>query len=248
MYTVFAPDTPQFRRGQDALLTVIPRLEGGTPQGRALLSELTRRLAGVPGGAEVGGSSAGDLAFSTAVYGHFPQMLTVIAGLSLLILTTALRSVVLALKAVVLNLVSLGAAFGFIMLFWQQGHGSFLYGVSATGAIRDWIPVVVFACLYGLSMDYEVFVMARMREEYDHLIGTDNATDQAIVAALARTGRLVTSAAVILMVSFLTLTADPNQIVRVVGTTLAAGVLVDAVIIRTLLVPALVSLLGHWNW
>ncbi len=109
----------------------------------------------------MGGSTGGDIAFSNAVYGHFPMMLSIVCLLSLVILAKALRSVVLALKAVVLNVVSLGAAFGFMVLFWQHGYGStLLYDVPATAAIRDWIPIVVFACLFGLSMDYEVFVLS----------------------------------------------------------------------------------------
>ena len=140
---------------------------------------------------------------------------------------------------------SLGAAFGFMVLFWQQGHGSnLIYGVPATAAIRDWIPVVVFACLFGLSMDYEVFVLTRMREEYERT----GSTDEAVVSALARTGRLVTCAALILAVSFITLSANPNQLIKIVATALAAGILLDAVVIRTLLVPALISLMGRWNW
>ncbi len=245
IFTVIAPDTPSFRRGNDALLTVIPTSEGGTREGKQIVASLSERLANVTGGAEVGGSSAGDMSFTNAVYGHFPMMLTIVCLLSIVILTRALRSVALAIKAVLLNVVSLGAAFGFMVLFWQRGHGSnLIYGVPATGAIRDWIPVVVFACLFGLSMDYEVFVLARIREEYD----VCHDTDQATIAALARTGRLVTSAAVILMISFLSLSGDPNQIPKIISTTLAAGVVVDAVIIRTLLVPALVSLMGRWNW
>lgn len=235
IYTVLSPDTPSFRHGADSLLTVITKAEGSTREGKAIVADLRRRLGGVAGGAEVGGSIAGDVAFSDAVYGHFPLMLTIVCLIGVAILTRALRSFVLALKAVLLNVVSLGAAFGFMVLFWQRGHGSnLIFGVPATAAIRDWIPVVVFACLYGLSMDYEVFVLSRIREEYDRL----HSTDEAIVQALARTGRLVTSAAVILMISFLSLSGDPNQIAKIISTTLAAGVVVDAVIIRTLLVPA----------
>ncbi len=245
VYTVLSPDTPSFRHGGDSLLTVITKAEGGTREGKAIVVELRKRLQGVSGGAEVGGSTAGDVAFTDAVYGHFPLMLSIVCVLSVAILTRALKSLVLALKAVLLNVVSLGAAFGFMVLFWQRGYGSnLIFGVPATAAIRDWIPVVVFACLYGLSMDYEVFVLSRIREEYDRL----HSTDEAIVQALARTGRLVTSAAVILMISFLSLSGDPNQIPKIISTTLAAGVVVDAIIIRTLLVPALVSLMGKWNW
>jgi uncharacterized membrane protein YdfJ with MMPL/SSD domain len=132
-----------------------------------------------------------------------------------------------------------------VLLSLGIGIGSeWLYGVPATDAIRAWIPTVEFASLFGLSMDYEVFVLARMREEYDRT----GSTREAIVSGLARTGRLVTCAALILMVTFLSLSIDPNQLVRISATTLAVGVVMDAVIIRTLLVPALVSLMGRWSW
>jgi len=245
VWTVLAPGTPAFHAGADSLQTVIPTAEGGTAAGKAIVTTLRERLSHLPRSAEVGGSTAGDMAFSSAVYGNFPLVLAAITLLSLLILTWAFRSIVLAVKAVLLNLVSLGAAFGFMVLFWQQGHGSSLiYGTPATAAIRDWIPVVVFACLFGLSMDYEVFVLSRIREEYDR----GGSTDQAVITGLARTGRLVTCAAVIVAVSFLTLSSTPNQLVRIVASALAAGILLDAVIVRTLLVPALISLLGRWNW
>jgi RND superfamily putative drug exporter len=172
-------------------------------------------------------------------------MLGVIALLTFLLLARAFRSIVLAAKAVVLNVVSLGASYGFLVLFWQQGHGSSLvYGVPATGAIRDFIPILVFAFLFGLSMDYEVFLLARMREEYDRT----RSTSQAIVEALGHTGRLVTSAAMILAVSFLSLSTNPDLPVRVIATGLALGILLDAFVVRTLLVPALVALMGRWNW
>jgi putative drug exporter of the RND superfamily len=172
-------------------------------------------------------------------------MLGLIALITFLLLARAFRSVLLALKAVVLNVISLGAAYGFLVLFWQQGHGSHLiYGVPATASIRDFIPILVFAFLFGLSMDYEVFVLARMREEYDKT----GSTPKAIVSALSHTGRLVTSAALILAVSFLSLSTNPDLPVRVIATGLAFGILLDAVVIRTLLVPALVALFGRWNW
>jgi RND superfamily putative drug exporter len=172
-------------------------------------------------------------------------MLAAIAIITFLLLARTLRSVVLALKAVVVNLLSLGASFGFMVLFWQNGHGSkLIYGVPATGSIRNWIPIVVFAFLFGLSMDYEVFILSRMREEYDHTRSTENA----VVGALARTGRLVTCAALILAVSFTSLTTNPDIVVRMIASGLAVGMLVDVLVVRTLLVPALVAIMGHWNW
>jgi putative drug exporter of the RND superfamily len=245
VYAVFAPRTPSFRRAGDALLSVIPRAEGNTAQGKAIVRSLRARLASVPGGAEVGGNTAELVDFNNDVYGSFPLMLAALSLVIFVMLARALRSVLLALKAVVLNLISLGAAYGFMVLFWQQGHGSnLLYGVPAIGAIREWIPIIVFAFLFGLSMDYEVFVLTRIREERDR----GASTDAAVIRALARTGRLVTCAALIIAVSLLSLTISPDIVVRVIATGLAVGILVDVVVVRTLLVPALVSLMGEWNW
>jgi RND superfamily putative drug exporter len=245
VYTSLAPTTPSFQHGNDALVSVIPRAQGSTAAGKALVDTLRSRLASVPGGAEVGGNTAQNKDFVSAVYGNFPLMLGLIALLTFVLLARAFRSIVLAAKAVVLNVISLGASYGFLVLFWQQGHGSSLvYGVPATGAIRDFIPIIVFAFLFGLSMDYEVFLLARMREEYDHT----RSTPQAIVGALGRTGRLVTSGALILAVSFLSLSTNPDLPVRVIATGLALGILLDAFVVRTLLVPALVALMGRWNW
>jgi putative drug exporter of the RND superfamily len=185
------------------------------------------------------------MAFTDAVYGHFPLLISVTSLVTFIILTRALRSPVLALKAVVMNVISLGAAYGFMVYFWQEGHGSnLIYGLPATGAIRAWIPTVIFASLFGLSMDYEVFVLTRIREEYDRT----GSTAEAVVAGISRTGRLVTCAALILMVTFLSISLDPNQLVKIVTTTSAVGIVVDAVIVRTLLVPAIVALMGKWNW
>ncbi|MDX6689772.1 MAG: putative drug exporter of the superfamily [Solirubrobacteraceae bacterium] len=190
-------------------------------------------------------TTARNVDFVHAVYGNFPLMLAVISLVMFLLLARAFRSVVLAAKAVALNVVSLGAAYGFLVVFWQNGHGSdLIYGVPAIGSIRDFIPILVFAFLFGLSMDYEVFLLARMREEYDRTASTE----QAIVGGLARTGRLVTSAALILAVSFLSLSTNHDLPVRVIATALAFGILFDAFVIRTLLVPALVALFGRFNW
>ena len=245
VYTTLAPATAAFRHGNDAMVSVIPRPQGSTSAGRALIDTLRTRMSAVPGGAEVGGNTAQAKDFVTAVYGNFPLMLGLIALLTFVVLARAFRSVVLAGKAVVLNILSLGAAYGFLVLFWQQGHGSnLIYGVPATGAIRDFIPIIVFAFLFGLSMDYEVFVLARIREEYDRT----GSTSGAVVGALARTGRLVTCAALIIAVSLLSLSVNPDIIVRLIATGLAAGIVLDVVVVRTLLVPALVALMGRWNW
>ena len=165
--------------------------------------------------------------------------------LTIALLTRAFRSLVLAVKAVALNLISMSAAFGVMTWFWQEGHGwSALFGLPATGAITFWIPLLVFAFLFGLSMDYEVFILARVREEYDR----SGSTDAALIAGLGRTGRLVTSAGLILFLAFATLASAPNTDIKVLATGLGIGILLDATVVRALLLPAVVSLLGAWNW
>ena len=116
--------------------------------------------------------------------------------------------------------------------------------MSPTGAITFWLPVIIFAFLFGLSMDYEVFILVRMREAYDDT----GSTAQAVVTGLGRTGRLVTSAALILFFAFAALASSPGTDIKVLGTALGVGILIDATLVRALLVPALVSLFGRWNW
>src|SRR5206468_7681646 len=165
--------------------------------------------------------------------------------LTYILLTRAFRSLILPLKAVILNLVSLGAAYGIIVFIFQQGHGAqAIWNVPATQSIIPWIPLMIFAFLYGLSMDYEVFMLTRMREAYDET-GDTNA---AIQLGLARTGKLVTSAALVLMFAFFVLSSSPGTDIKQFGIGLAAGIIFDATVIRTLLVPSLVRLFGRWNW
>jgi RND superfamily putative drug exporter len=245
VYAVLAPENEQFRRNGYSMITVIPEAEGHTPEGEALIPRLQENLASVSGTVQVGGNTASNISFDEAVYGNFWLMLAVIGALTFLLLARAFRSVVLALKAVVMNVLSLGASYGFLVLFWQQGHGSnLIFGTNATGSVKDWIPVVVFAFLFGLSMDYEVFVLSRIREEYDRT----KSTSEAIVRAMAKTGRLITCGALILAISFLSIATNPDIIVRMIATPLAFGIVLDAVVVRSFVVPALVALMGRWNW
>jgi RND superfamily putative drug exporter len=199
----------------------------------------------LPEGASLGGVAPEDRDFVHAVYGNFGYVLLFVVLLTYVLLARAFRSLLLPLKAVVLNLVSLGAAYGIIVFIFQQGHGSqAIWGVPATQSIIPWIPLMIFAFLYGLSMDYEVFMLTRMREAYDE---TGN-TKVAIQLGLARTGKLVTSAALVLMFAFLVLSSSPGTDIKQFGIGLAAGIIFDATVIRALLVPALVTLMGRWNW
>lgn len=202
-------------------------------------------LAHRPGVIGVTGIGAIEQDYSHAVFGNFPLMFALIALVTFFLLARAFRSLLLAVKAVALNLMSLAATFGLMTWFWQEGHGSqAIFGIPATGAITFWIPLMIFAFLFGLSMDYEVFILTRVREEYD----STGDTDRAVTEGLGRTGRLVTSAALILFLAFASLASAPNTDIKVLATGLGAGILLDATIVRALLVPALVSLFGNWNW
>jgi RND superfamily putative drug exporter len=132
-----------------------------------------------------------------------------------------------------------------MVLVWQYGFGSHgIWGIPSAGSITVWVPIMVFAFLFGLSMDYEVFILTRMREEYDRT----GSTEQAVITGIGRTGRLVTSAALILFLGFLSMSTGPSTDVKVLATGLGAGILLDAIVVRSLLVPALVGVLGRWNW
>jgi putative drug exporter of the RND superfamily len=171
-------------------------------------------------------------------------VLAFVLVLTLIPLARAFRSIVLAIKAALLNLVSLAAAFGIVVFVFQEGHGSSLWNIDATQSVTAWIPLMIFAFLFGLSMDYEVFMLTRMREAYDET----GSTDKAIELGLARTGKLVTSAALILMFAFLVLSSSPGFEIKLFAIGLAAGIIFDATVIRALLVPALMRLLGDANW
>jgi RND superfamily putative drug exporter len=183
--------------------------------------------------------------YFSAVYDKFPYVLALISLITYVLLVRTFRSVLLPLKAVLVNLISLAAVFGSVVFFWQLGHGSdVVFDVAPTGAVNFWLPVVIFAFLFGLSMDYEVFILSRMREEYDRT----GDTSMAVITGIGRTGRLVTSAALILFFSFSAIATSPGTDTKVLGTALGVGILIDATVVRALLVPAMVSLFGRWNW
>ena len=236
------PPGSGWHRGQDTLVEAFPAIDGAAPGIQGVIDRVNDTLPGT--GATLGGVPAVDRDFVHAVYGNFVYVLAFVLVLTLVLLTRAFRSIVLPIKAALLNLVSLGASFGIIVFIFQKGHGSSLWNISATQAITAWIPLMIFAFLYGLSMDYEVFMITRMREAYDET----HSTDKAIELGLARTGKLVTSAALILMFAFLVLSSSPGFEIKVFAIGLAAGIIFDATVIRALLVPSLMKLLGNANW
>jgi RND superfamily putative drug exporter len=239
---VGASAPPDWHRGPDALVEAFPAIDGSAPGIQATIDRVNVELAGTDG--TLTGLAAVDRDFLHALFGSFPYVIGLVLLLTLILLARAFRSVVLAVKAVVLNVLSLAAAFGIVVLVFQQGHGSSLWNIEATQSITAYIPVMIFAFLYGLSMDYEVFMLSRMREAYDET----GDTDKAIELGLARTGKLVTSGALILMFAFLVLSASPGYEIKPLAIGIAAGIIFDATVIRALLVPALMRLLGDANW
>ncbi|HEU0194660.1 MAG TPA: MMPL family transporter [Gaiellales bacterium] len=235
-----APGGPRWQRAGSAVVDVFPASESS-----ATVNAVGDAAHTADPEARVGGIVAQNSDFSSAVYGGFPLMVGLIALLTFVLLARAFRSLLLPLKAVLLNVLSVAAAWGVVVLVWQKGFGSqLLWGIGASGSIPSWLPLMVFAFLYGLSMDYEVFILARMREEYDRT----GSTEQAVIDGIGRTGRLVTSAALILFLGFVAMSSAPSTEAKMIATGLGAGILFDATVIRALLVPAAVALLGRWNW
>ncbi len=233
---------PAGRSGPNSIVEAFPAIDGAASNIQDVVDRANDALAGTT--ATLGGTPAVDRDFIHAVYGNFPYVLAFVVILTLILLARAFRSIVLPIKAALLNLISLAAAFGIIVFIFQQGHGSSLWNITATQAITAWIPLMIFAFLFGLSMDYEVFMLTRMREAYDET----GSTEKAIELGLARTGKLVTSAALILMFAFLVLSSSPGFEIKEFAIGLAAGIIFDATVIRALLVPALMRLLGPANW
>jgi len=242
----------QWQADGDRLVEAFPSSDSASKTSASTISRLQHDVlpavqneVGAGARLTLAGVSPEDRDFVHAVYGKFGYVLAFVILLTFLLLMRAFRSIILPLKAVILNLISLGAAYGIIVFVFQWGHGSdAIWGVPGTNAIISWIPLMIFAFLYGLSMDYEVFMLTRMREEYDET----GDTNKAVELGLARTGKLVTSAALVLMFAFFVLSSSPGTDIKQFGIGLAAGVIFDATVIRILLVPSLVCLFGRWNW
>jgi RND superfamily putative drug exporter len=240
-----APSGPAWQRGGTALIEALPKADGAGPAGLTTAAQVRGTLARAEPAALVGGYSADLVDQIHSLYGEFPWVLAGLAVITFILLARAFRSLLLPLKAILANLLSVGAVYGVLVLVWQDGYGSrAIWGLPATGAITGWIPLFVFAFVYGLSMDYEVFILSRMREEYD----ATGSTSQAVITGIGRTGRLVTSAALILFLAMAALASAPFTFLKIFATGVGAGILLDATVVRSLLVPAVVALLGRWNW
>jgi RND superfamily putative drug exporter len=244
-YTAVAPGGPRSSRAGTALVDLVPVTAVTAPGDNAFLDAVRSKLSAIAPKAAATGAGLFEADLLHALYDRSPIILALVALMTLLILAVAFRSFVLPIKALLLNVLSVGATMGLLVLVWQRGIGSHLFwGVPATGAIVDFVPLLVFPFLFGLSMDYEVFVVSRIKEAHD----AGQTTDEAVVSGVAHTGRLVTSAALVLVLAFAALAAGPGVPLKMFATALAAGILLDATIVRALLLPAVISLLGKRAW
>jgi RND superfamily putative drug exporter len=190
------------------------------------------------------GPNAGNVTFADLITARLPWLIGVVVALSVLLLLVMFRSVTIAITAAAMNLLSVLAAYGVLVAVTQDGWGRQLFGFPENIPVTTWVPVFLFVLLFGLSMDYEVFLLSRIREEYDRT--GDNTA--AVARGLARTARVITAAAAIMVVVFLSVVLGANASVKQIGLGLAAAVLIDATIIRMVLVPAAMELLGQANW
>jgi len=231
-----APGTTLFR--------VVPEQPPTSEEAQALAVDILE--AGGPPGTTtyVAGASLTVHDFVDAISSRFPWIIAFVVGVTGLVLLVMLRSVVLPVKAVIMNMCSLLAGYGAMVWVFQEGHLEGLFQFTATGAIDAELPVVLFCTVFGVSMDYEVFLLSRMREEWD----TTHDNVRAVSFGLARTGRIVTSAALIIVVVGLSFAFTSIVVTKAIGVGLAVAVALDATVIRVLMVPAAMRLLGRWNW
>ena len=241
--------TPQFSSvGDAASIIVIPFT---APQANETVDLLTRIRSQIfpniltnPQGAHVGGGTASFSDVSDRVAGRTPIFIASVIFLSFILLMLVFRSILVPVKAAILNLLSIGAAYGVLVMVFQWGWGLSIIGLSEPVPIVSFIPMFMFAILFGLSMDYEVFLLSRVKEEY--LIHKDNT--RSVIFGISNTARVITSAALIMIAVFLGFVTNADPILKMLGLGLATAIFVDATIVRVILVPASMKLMGDANW
>jgi uncharacterized membrane protein YdfJ with MMPL/SSD domain len=243
-------DSPQHvdPSGQYFQLEVVGESEYGSPAALDFVDRLRADIipaAGFPRGTDVyaGGGPPSGVDFLDLTYGAFPWLVLGVLLLTYILLLRAFRSIILPLKAIILNLLSIGAAYGLLVVFFKWGLGDNL-GLISFDQIEGWIPVFIFAMVFGLSMDYEVFLVSRMREEWD----TGRSNDDAVAFGLAKTGRIVTAAGLVMFAAFMGFVAGSIVGLQQFGFGLAVAILLDVTVVRALLVPSAMELFGRWNW
>jgi uncharacterized membrane protein YdfJ with MMPL/SSD domain len=197
-------------------------------------------------GAEVAvtGTTAGSKDFLDVMKSHLPIVFGFVLSLAFILLLVTFRSIVIPIKAIILNLLSVGAAYGILTLVFQDGHGEKLLGFQSAGGITPWLPLFLFVILFGLSMDYHVFIISRIREAVDRGMSTENA----VAHGIKSTAGVVTSAAMVMVAVFSTFALNSSQDLKQMGVGLAAAILIDATLVRAVLLPATMKLLGKRNW
>jgi RND superfamily putative drug exporter len=235
--------------GRYAQVMVAGHSDYGSRAAQAFVGRLRHDIipgAGFPAGVKVlaGGGPPQGVDFLDRAYGSFPWLVLAVLVLTYLLLLRAFRSLLLPLKAVLLNLLSVAASYGMLVVFFRWGFGSHLGGIYQVDQIEGWIPIFLFAMLFGLSMDYEVFLVSRMRESWDDV--QDNT--RAVAHGLERTGRIVTAAAIVMVAAFSGFIAGSIVGLQQFGVGLAVAIFLDATVVRAILVPSLMSYFGRWNW
>jgi RND superfamily putative drug exporter len=190
------------------------------------------------------GRTAWSKDFLDTMKSHLPIVFAFVLSLAFVLLLVTFRSIVVPIKAIVLNLLSVGAAYGILTLVFQDGHGEQLLGFNSVGGIAPWLPLFLFVILFGLSMDYHVFVLSRIREAVDRGMSTENA----VAYGIKSTAGIITSAAAVMVITFAMFATDGNQSMKQLGVGLAAAILIDATLVRAVLLPATMKLLGRRNW
>jgi RND superfamily putative drug exporter len=225
-HTVETVDIPLVGIGQDAAAV----------HALAVLRNLTS--------APVTGETAGDVDFAAATRSHMPIVFGFVLALAFLLLLVTFRSIVIPIKAIALNLLSVGASYGVLVWVFQDGHLQGLLGFRSDGGIVTWLPLFLFTVLFGLSMDYHVFILSRIKELVDRGVPTEKAVEQGI----RTTASTVTSAAFVMVAVFSIFATLSTLDMKQLGVGLAVAVFLDATIIRGVLLPATMKLLGRWNW
>jgi RND superfamily putative drug exporter len=234
--------------GRYLRLQVTGKHEYGTQAAMDFVERLRQHIvprAGFPQGVAVyaGGGPPSSVDFLDLTYGTFPWLVMGVLALTYVLLLRAFRSLILPLKAIILNLLSIGAAYGLLVVFFKWGAGE-PFGLQSYDQIEGWIPVFLFTMLFGLSMDYEVFLVSRMREAWD--LGERN--ERAVAIGLSKTGRIVTAAGLIMIAAFSGFMVGRILGLQQFGFGLAVAILVDVTIVRMLLLPSAMALFGRWNW
>ena len=234
--------------GEAATILVFPTTAPQDPQTVELLNEIRgpifSSVLSDEARVHVGGATASFADVSERVQNRLPVFIAAVIALSFVLLMLVFRSILVPIKAALLNLLSIGAAYGVLVMVFQWGWGRSLIGLEETVPIVSFIPMFMFAVLFGLSMDYEVFLLSRVKEEY--LESRNNA--QSVIFGISNTARVITSAALIMISVFLGFVANPDPILKMMGLGLATAIFVDATIVRVVLVPASMKLMGDANW